>query len=221
MDIVIPEIAKENAITFGIFLTAALIGVAIKIVRGLIDFYEEVLIKRYFKRLNSLKEHVDVDSTTSKYLNSLKEYEVFRLASGIRVAPEKAKVLMDIYLLGVASNVELKRVSPYLKLENTKVLVDVKWIDKLQFTYSFIAAIFLMIAGMMIGFPYFVIGGGAESTTGLFIMVIFVMVAAIVGRDFRTYRILKCVSERLTELDMLINPDEKILWNFGRWSNRE
>lgn len=220
MDILIPEIAKENAITFGIFLTAALIGVAIKIVRGLIDFYEDVLIKRYFKRLNSLKEHVEVDSTTSKYLNSLREYEVFRLASGIRVAPEKAKVLMDIYILGIASNFELKRVSPFLKPENTKILVDVNWIDKLQFTYSFIAAIFLMIAGMLIGFPYFVIGGGAESTTGLFIMVIFVMVAAIVGRDFRTYRILKRVSERLTELDMLINPDEKILWNFGYRSNR-
>ncbi|MDT3294770.1 hypothetical protein Q4Q49_03550 [Shewanella sp. SP1S1-7] len=219
MDIVIPEIAKENAITFGIFLTAALIGVAIKIVRGLIDFYEDVLIKRYFKRLNSLKEHVEVDSTISKYLNSLREYEVFRLASGIRVAPEKAKVLMDIYILGVASNFELKRVSPFLKPENTKILVDVNWIDKLLFTYSFIAAIFLMIAGMLIGFPYFVIGGGAESTTGLFIMVIFVMVAAIVGRDFRTYRILKRVSERLTELDMLINPDEKILWSFDYRSN--
>lgn len=220
MDIAIPEILRENVITFGVGLTIALIGVAVKLVKGLIDFYEEVLIKRYFKRLNSLTEHLNTESIASKYLNVLKENEVFRLASGIKASPEKTNMLMEIYLLGVVSNSELKMLVQYLKPKNIKISLEVNWFDKLQFTYSFFAAIFLFFSGIVMGLPYFLKGKGMESIAGLFIIVVFFFIAMIVGRDYRTFLTLKRVKERLIELDMLDNPNKSISWNVNRWFHR-
>lgn len=217
MDIVIPEILKENVITFGIGLTVALVGVAVQLVKSLIDFYEEVLIKRYFKRLNSLTEHLSTESTTCKYLDALKENEIFRLASGIKASPEKTNMLMKIYLLGIVSNSELEMLSLYLKPQNMKVSIEVNWFDKFRFIYSLLAATFLLLSGIIMGSPYFVMGKGIESIAGLVIMIVFIFIAAIVGRDYRTYRVLKRVRERLIELNMVDNPDKSIQWDINRW----
>jgi hypothetical protein len=89
MEFSIPEILEKNTFTFAFTLAFALIGVAIKVVTGLISFYEEVIIKRYFKRLNSLKEHVNESTLVCGYLEKLKENEVFRLASGIKSSLKK------------------------------------------------------------------------------------------------------------------------------------
>ena len=214
MDITIPEIMKENAFTFGFALTFALLGVAVKVVKGLINFYEEVLIKRYFNRLNTLNEHVITDSKMSQYINSLKENEVFRLASGIKASPEKINLLMDVYILGVASNNDLKRLSPYLQPINEQVRIDVNWFDKLQFTYSLLAALSLFIMGMMLGNTYFVGAKGIDSFVGLVLMTFLLLLAAIVGKDYRTFRILKRVRARLLDLDRVFNPTEEIVWKF-------
>ncbi|NMH64913.1 hypothetical protein [Shewanella salipaludis] len=216
MDIAIPEIVKENTITFGIGLTVALIGVAVRVVKGLIDFYEEVFVKRYFKRLISLNEHLDEESVSGRYLKLLKENEIFRLASGVKSTPENNNILMEIYILGVASNGELKRLSQYIRSDNMKAAVEVDWFDKLQFTYSFFAATFLFLFGMIMGSANIVMGTGVESIAGFFVMIMFILIAAVVGRDYRTYRILKRVRERLVSLNMVANPDISIQWNFNR-----
>lgn len=216
MEITIPEIISDNTITYGVGLTIALVGVAVKAVKGLIDFYEDVLIKRYFKRLNSFSEHISTESKMYRYVNLLKENEVFRLVSGIKSSPEKSNALMDIYLLGIASNDELKRVSSYFKPHNMKVSIEVGWIEKLQFTYSLVAAIVLLFFGVLMGYSYFVLATGAEAVAGLIVMTIFMFVAMVVGKDYRTYRILKRVRSRLMELDMVENPEKSISWSFKR-----
>jgi len=213
MDIVIPEIVNENTVAFGFFLTLSLLGVSIKIVTGMISFYEEVLIKRYFKRLNSLSEHVPQTSIVNDYLIQVKENEVFRLASGIKVSPEKSQMLMDIYLLGLADNRELKRLHRYMKPFGDKVFIDVDWFDKLQISYSLLAALYLLISGLIFGGPYFLYGEGTEVLAGLLIMTMLTVTAAIVGTDFRTYRVLKRVRSRLIEQGRVSNPYSKIMWN--------
>jgi hypothetical protein len=216
MEFSIPEILEKNTVTFAFALTFALIGVSIKVVTGLISFYEEVIIKRYFKRLNSLKEHVDESSIVCDYLVKLKDNEVFRLASGIKSSPEKNDMLMGLYLIGVADNRELKRIKQYLKPSGKKIFINVDWTDKLQFLYSLIAALFFIITGATLGGYSFVQGTGADSIAGLFLMIMFIIPAAIVGSDFRTHNTLKRVRLSLLEKDLIVNKQTKIMWSFSR-----
>lgn len=220
MDIIIPEIIKENPLTMSIALILTLIGIIIKAVKGLIDFYEEVILKRYFNRLNSLKENVKLDSTTYNYINALQENEIFRLASGIKSSPEKNNILMEIYLLGIVSNSDLKRISRYLKPDTKKIVVDVDWFDKLQFTYSFLAGAFLFLYGFIVAVFYFMIGEGIKMFSGVLTMFIFTFMTVIIGRDYKTFRILKRVKELLVKHDMLVNPYGSIQWDFVSWFKR-
>ncbi|WP_028870456.1 hypothetical protein [Psychromonas arctica] len=214
MEFSVPEILEKNTFTFAFALAFALIGVSIKVVTGLISFYEEVLIKRYFKRLNSLKEHVTESSEVCDYLVKLKDNEVFRLASGIKSSPEKNDMFMKLYLLGIADNRELKRIRRYLKPEGEKIYIDVDWEDKLQFLYSLVAALFLMITGVILGGYSFVNGTSADSITGLIIMTMFVITAAIVGSDFRTHNTLKRIRLSLLKKGLIANEEAKIMWSF-------
>ncbi|MGI2130120.1 hypothetical protein ACRN93_02125 [Shewanella baltica] len=216
MEFSIPEILEKNTFTFAFALAFALIGVSIKVVTGLISFYEEVIIKRYFKRLNSLKEHVNESTRVCDYLEKLKENEVFRLASGIKSSPEKNDMLMEIYLLGLADNRELKRIKQYLKPSGKKIHINVNWFDKLQFLYSLVAALFLIATGAILGGASFVQGTGAGSIAGLVVMTMFVIPAAIVGSDFRTHNTLKRVRLSLLEKGLIANEKTKIMWSFRR-----
>ena len=214
MEFSIPEILEKNTFTFAFALAFAFIGVSIKVVTGLISFYEEVIIKRYFKRLIALKEHVNDSTRVCDYLDKLKENEVFRLASGIQSSPEKNDMLMEIYLLGSADNHDLKRIKRYLVPSGKKVHINVNWTDKLQFLYSFVAALFLIIIGAIFGGDLFVQGTGVGFVAGLFIMALFTITAAIVGSDFRTYNTLKRVRLSLLEKGLIANEQTKIMWFF-------
>jgi len=220
MEITIPEIIKEHTLMYGIGVTIALIGVAIKTIKGLFELYEELVIRRYLNRLGELSKGVNTDSTASKYINILKENEVFRLASGITASPEKSVMLMDVYLLGIISNSDLKRVSLYLKPDNNLIKIKVSYIDKILFTYSYISGMFLFLSGMIMGFPYFITEPGSRSFAGLIIMIVFFFMGMVVSRDYRSFRILKGVKEKLIEKEKISNPDKSIQWGFTRWFRR-
>ncbi|WP_267773526.1 hypothetical protein, partial [Vibrio cholerae] len=64
MELLLPEYIQKNTLVFSFFLALSLLGFSMKLVRTMISFYEEVLIKRYFNRLNSLLEHLSEDSRT-------------------------------------------------------------------------------------------------------------------------------------------------------------
>jgi len=220
MEITIPEIIKEHSLIYGIGVTIALIGVAVKTIKGLFELYEELVIRRYLKRLGVLSEGVISDSTASKYISALKENEVFRLASGISASPEKSVMLMNVYLLGMISNSDLKRVSFYLKPDNNLVKIKVNHVDKALFTYSYISGMFLFFSGMIMGFPYFIAEPGTRSFAGLLTMIIFFFMAMVVSRDYRSFRILKEIREKLINKEKISNPEKSIQWDFTRWFHR-
>ncbi|WP_332399656.1 hypothetical protein [Vibrio metschnikovii] len=124
MELLLPEYIQKNTLVFSFFLALSLLGFSMKLVRTMISFYEEVLIKRYFNRLNSLLEHLSEDCRTKNYISQLKENEVFRLASGIKSSPEKSKILIEIYLSGVADNRDLKRIQRFITPLNDKVNIE-------------------------------------------------------------------------------------------------
>ncbi len=214
MDIAIPEIWNKYPVTAGFGISVALISVIIKTATGLIDFYEEFLVKHYIKRLNSLVDHVkDKESITSQYVSSLQENEIFRIVSGIKASPEKANMLMKVYLLGIVSRDYLKRLSEYLTPENGKISITVCWMDKLQFYYSFFAASFCFLSGLTVLLSFGVSGESIHIIAGLIVMFIFSFIGTIAGRDYKTFRTLKLVKKRLIELNMVTNPDDSIQWD--------
>jgi hypothetical protein len=125
-------------------------------------------------------------------------------------------MIMKIYLLGVADNRELKRIKQYLKPSGKKIHINVDWLDKLQFLYSFVAALFLIAIGAILDGASFVQGTGAGSIAGLVIMTLFVIPAAVVGSDFRTHNTLKRVRLSLLKRDIIANKQKKIMWSFSR-----
>lgn len=213
MELLLPEDIQKNTLVFGFFLTLSLLGFSVKLVRTMISFYEEVLIKRYFNRLSSLSEHLSKDGRTKDYISQLKENEVFRLASGIKSSPEKSKILIEIYLSGVADNRDLKRIQRFIKPLNGKVNIETDFFDKFQITYSLTAALYLLISGIALGGPHFFFGNGTEVLAGIAVMTMMTVMAAVVGTDFRTYRTLKRVRNRLIDLEIVANPNSKLMWS--------
>ncbi|EGR3921856.1 hypothetical protein DDN45_18045 [Vibrio cholerae] len=212
MELLLPEYIQKNTLVFSSFLALSLLGFSMKLVRTMISFYEEVLIKRYFNRLNSLLEHLSEDSRTKDYISQLKENEVFRLASGIKSSPEKSKILIEIYLSGVADNRDLKRIQRFITPLNDKVNIETGFFDKIQITYSLSAALYLLISGIALGGPHFIFGNGSQVLAGMAVMTMMTVAAAVVGIDFRTYRTLKRVRNRLIDLEIVANPNSKLMW---------
>lgn len=212
MDAAILPILQDNAITFVIASSIVLIAAAVKTATGFLNFYEEFLVKRYANRLDSLSKDIDTDSITSQYIKALRKDEVFRIASGIECSPEKAKMLMEVYLLDIVSRSKMKRLSPYLKPENDRISITVNWFDKTLFSYSFASTVFLFVFGLYIGYFTYFTNNGVQALAGFVVMFIFLFICRFTGRDYKTLRILREVRDRLIELNKVTNPNDSIEW---------
>lgn len=203
-----------NIIT-GITLAVSFFGVIFKTTKDGIVFYEDIFVKRYVNRLNALPESTDTESIA--YIKLLKETECFRIASGITTSPEKAIMLRKIYLLGRITRSDLKELSRYLDASNGKILITVGLADKVLFAYSFLSGCFLTLCV----YYYLIIAGYSAFTTNWMNSIVNIIIAFTVAlfvksirKDHRIYLLLKKEKERLTELDMIKNPEDPIQWDF-------
>jgi hypothetical protein len=213
---IISESLKANPIAYKLAAVLFLISFAVKVATGVIDFHEAFSVQRYLKRLSSLADGIDKNSLIYQYVKKLRDDEVFRIASGIESYPEQASMLMQTYLLGVASKSELKRLSFYLLPKGEKVSFSINHRDKFLFVYSlFCFRLFLSLAIYVIVWNY-VTGDCLKFFAAIIFAFILMAIGLFLGRDYKTWRILKRVKERLLELNMVANPDDSIEWNtFG------
>ncbi|MCE2595991.1 hypothetical protein K6Y31_14355 [Motilimonas cestriensis] len=220
MDIPISEIIAENPITASIFLMVATIGLLVKAITGLINFYEDTYIKRYLKRLNSFDASNIKDEQLCKHLESVKEAEIFFLTSGVRTSSHSIAMLMKIHEMGLIAHHELKRVEPYLRADGEKIRVAVTWVDKCRFIYSLTMSLLMISIGSFI-FAYFTISYGLEGAlTGVITFSVTAIFSAWVLREFINYRMLQRTTEKLSRLNLLTNPDELIIWSFRNHKKR-
>lgn len=210
-------ILNANPVASGFVVLFFLIGVALKVATGVINFHEEFSVQRYLKRLRSLTDDTDKDSLTYQYIKALRENEVFRIASGIESYPEKTEMLMQIYLRGVASKRELKRLAQYISPKNKQVLISVNTGDKILFAYSLFGLILFILLGIYFVLWNLFIGGWIHHIAAVVIELIMIGIGTFLGRDYNTWRILKRIRERLIELNMVANPDDSIEWNIVLW----
>ncbi|MCI5225212.1 MAG: hypothetical protein D3918_00810 [Candidatus Electrothrix sp. AX2] len=219
-------IFQQQPIIFSIATILILIGFFIKTVRSYIGFHEEVLVKRYINRLNFLSGEVDTNSITYRYLDALKENEAFLVASGINTYPEKAKMLMTIYLLGVANKGELKRLSPFFTPDNDKVSIRVDFIDKIAFIYSRISMWIFFLFGFYSTLYHIVLsilitGRFSHLIAGVVIMLICMLIGLFLGKEHITLLTLLRVRKQLIEQDMITNPKKEIDCDITLWPRKK
>ena len=218
MDILKALEGNETAYLIGLVLL--LISMTIKTIRGVIDFHEEISVTRRFKKLDSFAEHAEKDSATFQYIKKIKENEIFRMESGINTYPEKATMLMEMYLLGIASKSDLKRLSLYLEPKNNKVSISVTWLDKSVFMYSCISSLVLFLLGFHVALSNIITCNYIKIIIGLIIASAYIFASAFTGRDYKTLSILRRVKNQLVVRNMVTNPDDSIEWNPTLWSFR-
>lgn len=227
MDAGILTIFQEKHVVLSIAAALILIGFFIKTVRNYIVFHEEVLVKRYINRLSSLSGEVDTNSITYRYLDTLKENEIFVVASGIKTYPEKAKMLMTIYLLGVANKGELKRLSPFFTPDNDKVSIRVDFIDKIVFIYSRISMWIFFLFGFYstlynIVLSILITGRFSHLIAGVVIMLICMLIGLFfLGKEHITLLTLLRVRKQLIEQDMITNPEKEIDCDITLWPRKK
>ncbi|MDK1285959.1 hypothetical protein [Pseudoalteromonas umbrosa] len=205
----------------GVIIVFALLPVVVKTVSSLIDFYENVHLTRFFNRVKYLSEHAPSESEASTYLESLKCNEIFRLTSGIRAYPEKSKMLMKIFEMGIADNRELRGIQRYLFPSNTKVRASINTLEKLHIIYSGIFGVILMVSGI-VSAVYFQFGELGESVAGIVIMFFLIFFGGIAFKDYQKYMVLKRVSKKLCEFELYAEQESNIdLWSFRNAKSAE
>ncbi|MEC6796785.1 hypothetical protein VXS03_06980 [Photobacterium sp. S4TG1] len=221
----IPELLKNNSISNSYFsyILAFLIviSIVIKTLKIVITFHENNIITRFYKRISSINSE-GCDEHTKKYLNYVKNQEVFTLLSGIRTAPENAKMIMDLYLTGVVSRQRIKAIYGYLKPKEGKVYIDINRGHKVYFIYSFSVMFCFMLFGMLL---YFIMTYENPSLLNIFIGLLIWMSLSLVGlflgSEAFKYYYLKKLRESLLVLNKLANPEDNIsLISFSKKSNK-
>lgn len=194
--LITPEIFKNVPEAYILAVVLALIPIVLKTISALINFYEDVLLKRYFNRLQFLSEHADKDTEILYYIKNVKVNEIYRMSSGISVRPEKSQLMMDIFNMGIADNKELKSIQHYLTPRESKTEITFSWFDKVLIMYSLLSGIFLMTLGIIYAIS-FQFEGLVNSIVGFIVMFAFMLIGGIILKDYRKYRVLYRVNQEL------------------------
>ncbi|MDO6526863.1 hypothetical protein Q4519_14335 [Motilimonas sp. 1_MG-2023] len=211
MDISIPDIISSHPYAATLGLSVAIIGLLVKTITGLISFYEDIYLKRYFKRLKSFDLTNIQSEQLNSYVESIKEAEIFFLASGIKTSKQNMAMLMKIYEFGVISHHELKRVEPYLRTDGEKVRIAVTSMDKFGFIYSLVVSIGMALLGSL-SLAYLSISNGIEGAiVGIGLFGFTILTTLGLSKDFLSFRILQRTVIRLKKINMITNPDEKLI----------
>ena len=195
--------------------------VFLRIVKSIYELNEGLVWKKTLSRLEYLSKSTNIDPELSSYLDSLRNAEVFRLASGIDVSANLSRALMKIYQKGFVSRKNLKRVVGYIDLgRDDKVKVEVSFFERCCFAYSLIASIILFILGMAVCIYYLHYLKLLYEMAGFISFLILLLLTVFVIRDFVTSRILDRVQKKLKEYEMLEEPAAKVYFPIFRWFYR-
>lgn len=195
----ISDVAVEHSYTVYAAIVISVATVAIRLAKGLFDFYDDYVLKRFLKRVDDLSTKCSVDSTQSQFIDALKCAEIFRLLSGIKASPKKAESLMMLYLSGVLSIESIKMISPYIEPCPLNVInVVVSRHQKFMAYYSRIVSAFIFITGLIVASPFLFTGGLGYSLVGTAVVVLFAFFSRVMVKDFRAY---KCAIDIKNKLD--------------------
>ncbi|PSU23827.1 hypothetical protein [Photobacterium kishitanii] len=204
-----------------VLITIMIVGFIIKKFYHYLNFHESYVTRRFYKRISSI-DGEGCNELTKKYLVHVKEQEIYTLLSGIKTAPQNAKMLMDLHLTGVISNQRIKGIYGFLKPYEGKISININLFNKGIFIYSLSMMVFLISYGFYL-FLNVIFNNPSviQFIIGLVLFIGYFLFAIIIGSDFFKYVYLTQLRESLLSLNKLANPEDNInLFSFSKKSNK-
>lgn len=121
--------------------TFAIVGAALKTLRGAWDFHYDYFTRRHLKRIAELLPLTEPGSQQHRYLKAIIDAEVFKIASGVKTTDQKATALMHLSELGLISSNQLKKYSVFVSpTANGDIEITIRPIDTVFMVYAAICA---------------------------------------------------------------------------------
>lgn len=185
-------------------VAVAIIGVVaalLKAVKTLLEFHDEYLSKRRFKRHAFLVSEAEQSSELKAFIKALKHEAIFRAAFGKPASPRKASAVMELYETGHFSHEELRESYLFLVLDaegNLDIRIGVMGHLLQWFTTTFMAFIALYMISLV---------NSILSIKSL-LSIVFVLLVLLstffifwyFGRDVRSVLLAKRVRKKLEKL---------------------
>lgn len=177
-----------EAIQSGPAATVAYIGLLaalLKITKSLLEFHDEHLQKRPFKKLSFLAEECKGDAALTQLVSNARHEEVVRRVIGKSATPEFMIALSTLYATGKFTLVELRISSLYLKVVDGYLRVHLGAAAKITFTMSLL--IILAMGGYMAVLIALVLRVNTSTAylAALLLFTIYAFFFWYVGRDAR------------------------------------
>jgi hypothetical protein len=195
-----------------------IIPVVIKMIRNMYELNEGFVWKKSLSRLEYLSKFPNIDPDISSYLDSLRNEEIFRLASGIDGSNNYSKMWMKIYSKGFVTKRNLKRISDHIELgKDDKVKISPSCLEKCFFAYSLILSRVFLVFGIAAFLYYTHYLTWSYAIVGFIFALVLLILATFVSGDYTTSRILDKVQRRLKKHGMLEEPETKIYFSIFKW----
>lgn len=192
-------ILSEKNLAIGWLLGAlALVGLVIKILKGLYDFHYDYFTRRHLRQVSDLLPMVEAGSPHHTFLKQVIAVEVFKISSSIDTSMQKAEALMQLCQQGLIPPNQLKQVDQFLALSPTgKLEVTLDWGDKIMIGYSAFVS-FAALGYGLFSFAYLAWASQpAGWIAGSIIFVICSVATAFFSMDFKKYRVTKRLEARM------------------------
>jgi hypothetical protein len=163
--------------------------------KGLIEFYDDHLRRRHFKRLEFLAEISAGNDELLKLIVSAKGEEVFRSIYGRSCAPEFISGVYSLISSGKFSLAELRISRNYLRLVNGRISVLLGVEGWFLFGYSLFSVVAMGFYVFYLSVSLLKVGTIVAFVAWVCLMLIFVLFSMAFGKDARAvcsaYRVRK------------------------------
>jgi hypothetical protein len=173
-------------------------GVLYTAIKTLLEFNDEYLQKRTFKRLAFLREQIKDDPHLSEFLTAAVHEEVFRAAYGMPIPARSIIALTKAYSSGLFSLAELKACALYTTVDDAGNL----HIQPGKGGYAILVALLFFVFAMSayvasLLFALLTVGTVPSVAGALAVLVFYFFFAWYFGRDIRAVLLARKASKKL------------------------
>lgn len=198
MENAIPALLENNP---GFTIAAsffALLGLAIKILKGAADFHYDYFTRRHLRRITELLPLVEPGSLQHDFLKQTVDGEVFKIAAGLKTSNRHAAALMHLCKLRLISPNQTKLFAHHIEPRTDgKVVLTLSKLDKIGAIYAVVAASVILLFGLYALAVSFTIDAEFGWIAGAVMLLICSFAARPLLSDFHGYRTVKRVRDHM------------------------
>ncbi|MDG9671836.1 hypothetical protein ONV78_29135 [Hahella sp. CR1] len=183
------EIVKENPVMMVLVGFCFIVGMFFKLYKDVYEFKENSFLKRKIKRLEGLSGEVVKDGLYSKFLDKLKDEEVFSISTGYITSPVKAKALINLYLEGVIPAKDIKNFGGFLEVgDNGDLCIKIGKLEFFLIYYSLASGVAAICLSLILLYILTDIAGVVGLYLGLLSVIVIGCIAFFLFSEYFTFK---------------------------------